>query len=205
MNALTVRLLAAVAGAWLAAAPAAMAQQQAAESPPDEQTDVWDWLKHLRKGKPPEKEAPAPEEERRKTNVLFVPIVASKPSTGFTFGAGVSLEFPLGDLEDTYVSSVLGGASMSTKKFYSFSARLSLFGAGNQWIIPGDNHYQLTGQDTYGFGTDTTSADRVAARFNSVKFVDTYLHRLPHDLYAGIGFHFQRESNIRPLDDESAG
>jgi hypothetical protein len=197
------RLLAtALVGAWLATATAAMAQQPATPPPPVEQTDVWEWLRHLR-----HKESPTEQKEteatRRKTNVLLVPIIGSEPSTGFTFGAGVSVEFPLGALSDTYVSSVLTGASVSTKKFFSLSARLALFGSGNRWTIGGDNHYQLTGQDTYGLGTDTTSADRVTARFNSVKFVDTYLHRLPHDLYAGIGFQFQGQNNIRPADNQS--
>lgn len=201
------RLATAVLGTWLAAAPAAVAQQPATPPPP-EQTDVFEWLRRLRHEdeSPGTSETPkTPEDQRKRADVLFVPIIASKPSTGFTFGAGVSLEFLLGDLADTYVSSVLSGLSMSTKKYYSMSARLSLFGAGNQWTVPGDNHYQLTGQETYGFGTDTTSAEGVTARFNSIKVVDTYLHRIAREFYAGIGFQVQRQSDIQPPDDQSAG
>jgi len=199
MHSLKARVVVAFAGAWLATAPAAWAQQ-AAETTPVEQTDVWEWLRHhLKKDAPEPPETP--EEDRRRVDVLFVPIIASKPSTGFTLGAGVSLEFLLGGLDDTYVSSVLSGASVSTKKYYSFTGRLSLFGAGNRWTVPGDNHYQVTGQDTYGFGTDAKEGDRLTARFDSIKFIDTYLHRLPHDLYAGIGFQFQRQTNIRPRNE----
>ena len=181
---------------------AATAQVQAPTSQ-DEQTDVWEWLKHRFKKETAEAK-PDTETERRRMHVLYVPILGSKPSTGFVFGAGASLEFPLGDLPDTYVSSILTGASFSTKKQFSISARLSLFGPGNRWALSGDNHFQKTGQETYGFGTDSVSGDAVNAKFNSTKFVETYLRALRHDVYAGVGFQFQRQSNIGPRDEADA-
>lgn len=180
--------------------PVAAAAQQQTSTSQDEQTDIWEWLKH-RRGKDTTQSKADAEEARRKTDLLLVPIVASKPSTGFVFGAGASLEFPLGDVSETHVSSVLTGISFSTTKQFSVSARLALFGPGNRWVMIGDNHFQKTGQETFGFGTDTATADGVSARYNSVKFIDTYFRELPHDFFAGIGFQFQRQSNIRPLDE----
>ena len=192
-------LAACALAAWLILGASAAAQQ----APPTSdtpQTDVWDWLKRRKKQDGAAKPADA-EQERRRTAVLFVPILGSKPSTGLVFGAGASIEFPLGDPNGgTYMSSVLTGASVSTKKQYSISGRLSLFGPGNDWAFVGDNHYQQKGQETYGFGTDTTDTDRVDAKFNSIRFVDTFLRRLPGDFYAGLGFLYQRQQGIGPVD-----
>lgn len=190
-----------LAFAVLAGPGAAFAQDQTAR-PPDEQIDLFDWLRSVRKKEP----TPTPAQDTadtRKTALLFVPIIASKPSTGLTLGAGASFEFPLGDLQDTYVSSVLAGASVSTKKQYSVSARLALFGAANRWAISGDHHYQLKGQETYGFGTDTSAGDRVDVLYNSTKLVDTYYREIIEKIHVGAGFQFLRQSNVKPADESA--
>lgn len=133
------RYLAVILVAGILSVPSVLSAGRGAASTGDEQTDVWEWLRHRVK-KEAAKEPPDSPQERRKGSILFVPIITSKPSTGPTFGAGASLELPLGDLDDTYVSSVLTSASVSTKKYFSVTGRLSLFGHGHRWIVAGDNH-----------------------------------------------------------------
>lgn len=196
-------LVAAVAIAGLFLEPhLALAQPlpQAEEKlPPVEQIDVWDFLRRLRHKEP----APADStsDETRRVSTTIVPVLSSKPSTGLVVGGGASIEFPLGSMQDTYVSSILAGASVSTKKQYSVSARLALFGAGNRWSLAGDHHYQVTGQETFGFGTDASSGDRVDIRYDSTKIVDTYYRGVTHGMFVGIGFQFLRQSDVRPADE----
>ena len=188
-----------------APAPAGGAAPKAApdrKPAPDEQIDVWDYLRKLRK-----KDAPAAstEEQTRRLAVVIVPVVSSKPSSGFALGAGASLEQPLGDLRDTFVSSMLISFSISTKGFYTVALRPMVYGPANRWLLSGDNHFQKSGQETYDLGTGASGESLVEARYTSLKFVDTYYRQVGKGVFAGAGLQYQRYSDIGPIDGEDAG
>src|SRR6187551_3836112 len=64
-------------------------------------TDLYDLLRAWRK-----KPRPEPESSDRSTAFTIVPIIGSKPSTGFRFGVGADIQFPLGDPAATRISAV---------------------------------------------------------------------------------------------------
>ncbi len=169
------------------------------QSPPDEQIDVWDWLKHLRK-KTPATQTTRADENQRRTTVLVVPTVSAKPSTGLSGGAGANIEFPLGDVSRTRISFIHAGASFSTKKQYSVSARALLFGADNRWSFSGDHHYKSTGQQIHGVGTGLSTGDAVDITYKSTEVVDTYYRAITSAVWAGAGIQFLRQTHVRPVD-----
>lgn len=189
-----------VAAVWLALAvgalPAAAGQQEKPPQDPDNQIDVWDWLRSKRK-KNPDATPETPAADQRKTSLLVVPLISSKPSTGFAFGGGLNVEFPLGPPGDTYVSSVLAGATYSVRKDYSVIARPTVFGSENRWSLAGDHHYQTKAQDGYRLGM-VAGGDPVTVHFTSLKLVDTYYRRLAPRFYVGAGFQVLRQSNVGP-------
>lgn len=163
------------------------------------QHDIWDYYRRWRKKPdPPEKEAATG------LSKVIMPIFSSKPSTGFVVGLGASLERPRGSLDDTYVSSTLVSASVTTKKQYSIVLRPAWFGAGNDWLVSGDNHFQQAGQDTYGLGTSAPAGAAVAIRYHSIKFSDVYYRELWKGVYAGAGFQYQQQSDVKPADEDQA-
>jgi outer membrane protein assembly factor BamA len=109
------------------------------------------------------------------------------------------MEFPLGDPADTYVSSILPSASFSTKKQYSVAGRLAVFGPRNQWAVIGDNHVRETGQEMYG-GSGDAATTGLDVTFTSFRVMDSYLRRMPRGLFAGVGFLYQRQRDVAPLD-----
>jgi len=212
------RTIAAMAGALLCALPAAPVAAQApvatvqapvpatpggpqtataaAATPGTEQQDIWDYYRRWRK-KPP----PSDKEQATKRAMLLIPIIGSKPSTGSFLGVGATLEKPRGSLDDTYVSSTLLSAWYSTKQQYAIALRPAWFGAGNDWLVSGDNHFQEAGQDTYGLGTSASADAGIAIRYRSLKFIDAYYREIWRGFYAGAGLQFQQQSDVKPLDE----
>ncbi len=184
------------AGTPQAAAPAATASQGDIASRDDTQQDIWDYYRRWRKKPPPAKD--------QSTGVakVFMPIFGSKPSTGFLIGVGASFERPRGSLDDTYVSSTLVSATISTKNQYSVALRPVVFGGGNAWVLSGDNHFQQAGQETYGLGTSAPDAAGVAIRYRSIKFIDSYYRQGWRGVFVGAGLQYQRQSGVEPSGDD---
>ena len=172
----------------------------AAATPGTEQQDVWDYYRRWRK-KPP----PPDKEQATRRAMLIMPIFGSKPSTGTFLGVGAMSEQPRGSLDDTYVSSTLLSGWYSTKKQYAIALRPAWFGAGNDWLVSGDNHFQEAGQDTYGLGTSAPDGAGVSVRYRSLKFIDSYYREIRRGVYAGAGLQFQQQSDVKPLDEALPG
>ena len=192
MVAMAGALLCALAATPVAAQVPVVSDQATAAvaTPGTEQQDVWDYYRRWRK-KPP----PSDKEQATRRAMLLMPIIGSKPSTGSFLGVGATFEQPRGGLDDTFVSSTLVSAWYSTKKQYAIAARPAWFGAGNDWLVSGDNHFQEAGQDTYGFGTSAPDSAGVSVRYRSLKFIDSYYREIRRGVYAGAGFLFQQQSD----------
>jgi outer membrane protein assembly factor BamA len=168
-----------------------------AATPADDQRDVVDLFRQWRKkdaGKSPEAVA---KERATGTAFIIVPIVAAKPSSGVSFGLGGTIERPLGSPADTFVSSVLTGASITTKQQYTVFVKPEIYGSGNRWLLAGDNHFKLGGQTTYGLGSDTGAEAGVDTTYRSTRFVDTYLREPVDHLLVGAGLSYQRFSDVK--------
>jgi hypothetical protein len=166
-----------------------------------EQTDLEDLFRRLRKkhrGESPEQQEPKEGERQKGAALVLIPIVSSKPSSGLAVGLGGSIEFTLGALTDTFVSSVLLGASISTKTQTTAFGKPDLFGSRNQWILTGDNHFKFAGQTTYGLGGDAPAANATDMSYLSVRFIDVYYWKVAGNLSVGAGPSYQRFSHIAP-------
>jgi hypothetical protein len=172
----------------------------AAPTPGTEQQDVLDYYRRWRK-KPP----PSDKEQSTKRAMLLMPILGSKPSTGSFLGVGATFEKPRGSLDDTYVSSTLVSAWYSTKQQYAIALRPAWFGAGNDWLVSGDNHFQKAGQDTYGLGTGAPDSAGVSVRYRSLKFIDSYYREIWRGAFLGMGLQYQQQSDVKPLDEALTG
>jgi len=169
----------------------------ASQTPPDQQTDVFDVARRIF-GKAPPDPASAPAWDYRKLMVAILPTFGYKPSTGFTVGATSNLAKYFGDPQTTTISSAVIGLSFSAKKQTSFTLRFGASGKDNRWRLDGDNRFQWTSQDSYGLGTDTAPADVVNTKFTYIRIYDTAWYELRENVYAGAGFHYSSHQNVRP-------
>jgi hypothetical protein len=69
---------------------------------------------------------------------------------------------------------------------------------GNRWFIEGDNRFQRTAQDIYGFGTNTPSSAALGTDYGFVRIHETAYRSVAKDVYLGTGFLFDSHANVRP-------
>lgn len=183
--ALSLALLLMPVAAFAAQAPQAVA--------PDEETDVSDLMRAWRHKEPPPSEP-------RKRMIVAAPIIGSNPSAGFLVGVAAQMALFRGDPSTTRISSGIASLSFSTKKQVLFNVRFDTFSDGNRWFVQGDNRFQSTAQDIYGFGADTPSSAALNTDYEFVRIHETVFHHAGGGVYFGGGFLFDSHSNVEPAD-----
>src|SRR6185295_15024637 len=126
---------------------------------------------------------PAPPSEPRQRMIVAAPIIGSNPSSGFIFGAAAQVAIFRGDPSTTRITSGIASLSFSTKKQVLFNVRFDSFSDGNQWLVKGDNRFQSTSQDIYGFGSDTASSSALATDYGFVRIHETVFRKMARDFY----------------------
>ena len=83
-----------------------------------------------------------------------------------------------GDPSTTRITSGIASLSISTKKHVLLNVRFDSFSDGNRWLVKGDNRFQNTSQNIYGFGTATPESAAVNTDYGFVRVQETvYRHR----------------------------
>jgi hypothetical protein len=180
--------------ALLLMAAATLAAQAPQPIAPEEETDVPDLIRAWRKKEPP----PPSEPEQRM--IVAAPIIGSNPSAGFLLGAAAQIAVFRGDPSTTRITSGIASLSISTKKQVLFNVRFDMFSDGNRWFVQGDNRFQSTSQNIYGFGTATPSSAAVNTDFGFVRINETVYRHAGGGLYLGGGFLFDSHTNVEPAD-----
>jgi len=192
-----------------ASATAAAGQTPAATTPPAQassavagdddagRTDVMDLYRRWRKLPP---KTPT---ERRGATWTLVPIMSSKPSTGFALGAGADVEFKIGDPATTRFSTLTTSFAFSTRKQVSVVENLRIYGPNQRWMVAGQNHYTGTSSGNVTLGTGSAETGAPEIRYYSLQFSDTFYYRLGPNLFAGAGLHYARQTHIEPFPSDS--
>jgi len=201
-----VKILAAVlvSAAWLVSTDEARGGQQPASQQPQEpeapQTDLMDLWRTLRK-KPPATNQP---DADRRTDVVVVPVVAAKPTTGFRYGVGATIEFPLGDPRTTHISSLNTAVTGSTEQQFALFVAPTIYGVNRRWQFLGDDHYAMTLVPNAAVGNGPQPGSAVDIDYESLRFFNTFSWEFASHLYAGVGLHFERQSDIKAAGDEDS-
>jgi len=144
---------------------------------------------------------PAPPSEPDHRMIVAAPIIGSNPSSGFLFGAAAQVAVFRGDPSTTRITSGIASLSFSTKKHVLFNVRFDSFSDGNQWIVKGDNRFQNTSQNIYGFGAATPVSAAVNSDFVFVRVHETVYRHLAHAIYVGGGVLFDSHASVQPAED----
>ena len=171
--------------------------QQTAPVPPEQETDLLDVIRVWRKKPPP------PPIQPGKKMIIAAPVIGSNPSAGFVIGVAGQMAFYRGDPSTTRISSGAASLTLSTKDQVVFNVRFHSFSEGNRWLIEGDNRFQSTSQNIYGFGTDTPTSSAVNTNFDFVRLHETISRRVAGDFYIGGGFLFDSHANVHPATESA--
>jgi len=177
------------------AARLAAQTQVPAPAPQDEEIDVTDLIRVWR-----HKEAAPPSIEPGHKMIVAAPIIGSNPSAGFLVGVAAQMAVYRGDPSTTRISSGIASLSISTKKQILFNVRFDSYSDGNRWFLEGDNRFQKTSQNVYGFGTSTPTAAAVATDYGFVRVHETLYRQAAKDVYVGGGFLFDSHTSVGPAN-----
>ncbi len=156
--------------------------------------DVGDLLRALRHKEPPTESQP------KKKMIVAAPIIGSNPTAGFLIGAAAQMAFYRGAPETTRISSGIASLTISSKKQVSLNVRFGSFSNLDRWFVEGDNRFQSTSQNIYGFGTDTPDSAAINTDFGFVRIHETVYRGVSKGLFLGAGFLFDSHSNVEPDD-----
>lgn len=148
---------------------------------------------------------PRPAAEPGQPMIVAAPIIGSNPSAGFLVGAAAQMAVYRGDPSTTRITSGIASFSISTRKQLLFNLRFDTYSDGNRWFIKGDNRFQDTSQDTYGFGTATPASAAVTADYNFIRVHETAYRQVAKDIYVGGGFLFDSHTSVEPNEDAEPG
>jgi outer membrane protein assembly factor BamA len=161
---------------------------------PDDEMDVPDLIRAWRHKEPP------PPSDPGKRMIVAAPIIGSNPSAGFLLGVAAQIARFRGDPSTTRISSGIASLSFSTKKQVLLNVRFDSFSDGNRWLVEGDNRFQSTSQNIYGFGTATPASAALGTDYGFVRVYETVYRRAAKDLYVGGGFLFDSHTGVEPAD-----
>jgi len=168
--------------------------QQGGPAQENDEYDVADLIRDWRHKPPPAADPPG------KRMIVAAPIIGSNPSAGFTMGVAAQVAVFRGPPSTTRISSGIASLAISTKKQILFNARFDSFSDGNRWFIEGDNRFQRTSQNIYGFGTSTPPSSALSTDYTFVRLHETGYRQVARDFYVGGGFLFDSHTSVEPAD-----
>ncbi|HTQ64544.1 MAG TPA: BamA/TamA family outer membrane protein [Puia sp.] len=166
------------------------------------QMDIKDWLAQKNWIKP----------RAEKNNfLLIIPIIASNPSAGFIFGAGLTYAYQ-SPPKSIRLSSVTANASYSSKGLLNLNMKSNVFALSDKLILNGDWRFLINNETTYGLGTKKysstsdvdingyeTDGDSLGQilKYDQIRLYETGSWELFRNFFAGIGIHYDYYANIK--------
>jgi hypothetical protein len=186
---------------WILFPCAIFCQDSVAKKNSFEQQDLKDWLiqKHWIKKKP-----------EKNTFILIIPVIASSPTTGVIFGAGLTTAFKASNKDERF-SSLNANATYSSKGFLNLNVKSNIFLFDERMVLNNDWRYQINSETTYGLGTNKYATGRVglngyqvardslgqSLQYNLLRLHTIASWKLFKNFFAGIGFQYDYYYDIK--------
>lgn len=176
-----------------------------------EQQDIFDVLF-------PKKKPTAQLPTKRKVSAIIIPIIGYSPATGFQFGAGSSLSWPMGHNPLTKLSAGSAQLTWTTERQLIFQIRSNMYFSRNKWFLQSDWRWYLFQNPTYGLGTgpqdniaplqdipdisDTTTnieknGGKFPMKYKWIKFHNILFREVLSHFYLGLGYHLDHYYDIK--------
>ena len=154
-----------------------------------------------------------PEIPSLKIRAIVLPLLGYSPTTGFQFGVGTSLSWPLGHNPSTKLSAGAAQALWTTNRQLIFLIRSNMFLDQNKWFIQTDWRWYIFRLPTYGLGTGPKAYDpnipvdpemaesydnngRYPMRYNWVRLHNILFRAVSTHVFIGMGYHLDHYYSI---------
>lgn len=156
----------------------------------------------------------APPKPPKNFTALVLPNISSNPANGLLLGVGGSLGWWFGPKETTHISGAGFTAAWTTKNQWIFFFKSNAYSKDDKLFLQGDWRFYIYSLPTYGLGTDappdsiamdpswswmagpTDESGGYQLNYNYLKLHEIVSYKLKKNLYAGIGFHLDKYTNI---------
>jgi len=141
-----------------------------------------------------------PDTTFKKANSLAIlPSIGYTPSTGFMFGADVSITRIFGDPQKTTISIFDAFAAVSTNQLALVQLKHNVYSEGNKWYLEGSWEFGKTLVLDHGIGTGKDDPGIFPIKYTYAKLYENIYRKIFDNFYAGAGVAFNYYTNI---DDE---
>lgn len=157
------------------------------------QMDLQDWLvqKKILKKK-----------SEQNSFLIIIPVLASNPTAGFIFGAGMSYTYKTRP-SDTKLSTINSSGTYSTNGLVNLNIKTNVFALNEELVLNGDWRYLVNSEKTHGLGSaDYPDSIAQDLKFSQVRIHETLSWQLFRNFYAGIGFQFDARFSIKDYTAE---
>ena len=145
----------------------------------------------------------------RKVRAFMIPLIGYSPGTGFQFGAGAALSWPMGKNPGTNLSAGSIQLTWTTERQLIFQVRSNMFLSKNKWFVKSDWRWYIFNNPTFGLGTgpsgnipeipgliihqppaEVYAGGSFPMKYNWIKFHNVIFRELARSYYFGLGYHF---------------
>ncbi|MBB5620621.1 outer membrane protein assembly factor BamA [Pedobacter cryoconitis] len=136
---------------------------------------------------------------KKTSSLAILPSIGYTPSTGFMFGADVSVTKIFGNPKTTTISIFDAFGAVSTNQLALIQLKHNVYSEANQWYLDGSWEFGKTVVLDHGIGTGKDDPGISPIRYTYAKLYENIYHKIFDNFYAGAGFAFNYYTNI---DDE---
>jgi len=161
------------------------------------QSDVPELFKKIFKQNRSKDNLPYPQHKIYKS---IFPAAGYTLQTGFGVTTVLSIGFNTDTLPTNKVSHLLSSISYTEYNQFIFPVALNLFTSNNKFNLIIDYRFLNYPSTTYGLGAHTTENNAYTLNFKNIKLHQTVLKKIYKELYAGIGFYYDRYLSITEVN-----
>jgi hypothetical protein len=162
-----------------------------------QQSDASDFFKKIVK---PHQPIDSSTRQQHKIYKSIFPAAGYSLQTGFAVTVGATIGFYTDTLPSHKMSNILTSIAYTQFNQFIFPVAMNLFTRKNKYNLLIDYRFLKYPSTTYGLGARTTNNDAYTVNYNNIKLHQTLLKRIYKELYAGIGFYYDRYWNITEVD-----
>jgi outer membrane protein assembly factor BamA len=135
-------------------------------------------------------------EHPKKINFSVIPAIGYTLTTGFAFDLTGNAAFYTSKSHTENLSAIVTDLAFDTKKQKLLVTRSEIWADQNDYKFVSDIRVENFPTETYGLGTNTTTAQTNDIDYDYLKFYGTLYRRLVPDFYVGAGYDLDYHYNI---------
>jgi hypothetical protein len=138
----------------------------------------------------------------KKINISVVPAIGYSLTTGFAVDVTSNAAFYTSSTHDENLSQILSSIAYDTKSQKFFISQSEIWAHHNDYKFVSNIRVEEYPIDTYGLGSNTSTATTDPIKYDYIKFYGTIYKRFLPDFYLGTGYDIDYHYNITEMGNQ---